>query len=119
MGLRTEAVEKKIKSNRKKYKVASFDCSHKQKHPPRRVFELQNLLAGLSGSFRRQLGGSGSVNAYELAFAALIFEFDEAFDQGEERVILTAADIVARLPFCAALAGQDISPEDVLAAEFL
>jgi hypothetical protein len=119
MESRTEAVEKKIKSNRKKYKVASFDCSHKQKHPPRRVFELQNLLAGLSGSFRRQLSGSGSVNAYVLAFAALVFEFDEAFNQGKERVVFTAADVVARLPFGAALAGDDISPEDVLAAEFL
>ena len=83
------------------------------------MFDLQNRQAELNGSFRRQLGGSGGINADELALAALVFKLNESLDQSEERVVLTAADIIAGFPFSAALASKDVATEDVLAAELL
>lgn len=69
----------------------------------------------LSSGFRGLFG----VNADEFAFLAFIFEFYEAFDKREQRVVLADADVIARLPFRAALTRQDIAAEDVFAAEFL
>jgi len=56
------------------------------------------------------------VNAYEFAFAALVFKFYKALDQCKKRIVFAAADILAGFPFCAALTSQNISTEDMLAA---
>ena len=62
---------------------------------------------------------SFGIDADKLALLALVFKFDKAFDQGKQRIVLAAADVVAGLPFGSALAGEDVAAEDVLAAEFL
>ena len=78
-------------------------------------FEIDLSYLRSGRQFRRVCG----VNADEFALAALIFEFYDPFDQREERVVLTAADILAGLPFCSALAGKDVTAQHVLAAELL
>lgn len=65
-----------------------------------------------------QLGCTARVYADELAPAALVLKFDKALDQSEQRVVLAAADVVAGLPLCSALACEDIAAEYVLAAKF-
>ena len=72
-----------------------------------------------SGRLWGEFGCTLGVDADEFTFAAFIFELNEAFDQGEERVVLAAADVVAGLPFGSTLACKDIAAEDLLAAEFL
>ena len=48
----------------------------------------------------------------------LVFEFNEAFDKSEQRVVFATANAVARLPFRTALARENVAAENVLAAEF-
>ena len=76
-------------------------------------------LRSFSNYLRGQFCGTGGVDADELAFAAFVFELDKALDQREQRVVLTAADVVAGLPFGAALTCNDVAAENVLAAKFL
>src|SRR5436190_1601320 len=71
------------------------------------------------GSLRCKLRGSFGVNADEFTSSTLVLEFNKALDHRKQRVVLAAADVVAGLPLCAALAGEDIAAEHVLAAEFL
>ena len=76
-----------------------------------------DLQIGLR-SFRR-IFSLCSVNADEFAFPAFIFEFNEAFDEGEQRVVLTTSDVFARFPFRSTLACKNIAAEHVLASKFL
>ena len=76
-------------------------------------------LRSFSNYLRGQFCGTGGVDADELAFAAFVFELDKALDQREQCVVFTTADIVAGLPFGAALACDNVAAENVLAAEFL
>jgi hypothetical protein len=82
------------------------------------VFD-QTKIKSSGFRFRLQLGGAFRINADEFAFLSFVFEFDEAFDQSEQRIVFAAADVFARLPFRAALARQNVAAENVLAAEFL
>src|SRR5262249_958950 len=59
------------------------------------------------------------INTDELAGPPLVFKLHDAVDQGEQRVVFTAADIVAGFPTCATLARNDVAAEHSLAAEFL
>jgi hypothetical protein len=59
------------------------------------------------------------VNANELPRAPLVFEFDDAVNQGEERVVFTATDILSRFPFSTALTSKDVATKDLFSAEFL
>jgi hypothetical protein len=72
-----------------------------------------------SCAFLRRFGGPFSVYADELTLAALVFEFNEALDQRKERIVLSAADVFAGLPFGSALTGKNIAAEHLFAAEFL
>jgi len=81
-----------------------------------REFDLKPFRPPSLGSFGH---GEFSIDADELASAALIFKFNETFDQSKERIVFAAADIIARLPFRAALASKDIAAKDMLAAELL
>ncbi len=74
---------------------------------------------GLCGRLRGQLRSTLCVNADELAFLSLILEFNKAFDQREQSVVLADADVVARLPLGAALTSQYVAAEYVLAAKLL
>src|SRR4051812_30866262 len=76
----------------------------------------------LDGCRRRLLCGRGRlrrVDADELALTPLVLELDEAVNQGEQRVVLAAADVLARLPFRPALPREDVAAQDGLAAELL
>src|SRR5205814_9852562 len=55
------------------------------------------------------------IHANKLAGTPLVFEFNYAVDHREQRVILAATDILAGLPFCAALARQNIAAQDAFA----
>jgi hypothetical protein len=59
------------------------------------------------------------INADELAGAALVFKLDDSIDQREQRIILTAADIVAGFPLSATLARDDVAAEHSLTAKLL
>jgi hypothetical protein len=67
--------------------------------------------------FLRRSRGSRDlgIHANKLAGTPLVFEFDYAGDHSEQRVILAAADILAGLPFRAALARQNIAAKDAFA----
>jgi len=66
-----------------------------------------------------KLGRSGDIDTNEFASAALILKLHDTFDQREQRIVLSASDIVARLPLCATLASEDIAAEHAFAAKFL
>jgi len=57
------------------------------------------------------------LDADEAAGAAFVFELDDAGDLGEKRVVLADADVHAGLKLCAALAHENGSAADQLAAE--
>jgi hypothetical protein len=78
-----------------------------------------DLGGGFCNDFWGQLRSTESVYADELAFAAFVFKFDDALDQGEERIVFAATDVVAGLPLGAALTCDDVAAEHALAAEFL
>ena len=63
---------------------------------------------------RSEIGG---VDIDEAAVLALVLEADDAVDFGEESVVLAAADIGAGLERGSALADDDASTKDGLAAE--
>ena len=69
--------------------------------------------------FRSKLCGSFGIYADEFAATAFVLEFDDAFDEREQRVVFAAADVVAGFPLGAALARDDVAAEHMLAAEFL
>jgi hypothetical protein len=75
----------------------------------------QTKLFGRLGQLFSSLG----VYADELTSLTLVFEFDEAFDQSKERVVLAAADVVAGFPLSSALTCENVAAEHTLAAEFL
>ncbi len=83
------------------------------------VVNLQELsrfrLRLSSRDFRRAF----RVDADEFAFLTFVFKFDKAFDQRKERIVFTDSDVFARFPFRAALTRQNVSAENVFAAEFL
>ena len=82
--------------------------------------EIKFSLCGRFGSdLRCEFCCTLGVYADEFAFLALVLKLDKAFDQSKERVVLAAADIIARLPLRAALTRQDVAAEDFLPAEFL
>ena len=65
-------------------------------------------------------GGLGvSFDADVFAHAAAVFEFYDAGDFGEECIVLAPADIFAGLDACAALAHDDRTAGNQLAAESL
>lgn len=80
---------------------------------------FQILDQSYLGSLGFQLRSAFGIDAYELTSLPLVFKFDESLDQGEQRVVFAAADVIAGFPFCSALPGDDIAAENVLAAEFL
>jgi hypothetical protein len=55
------------------------------------------------------------IHANKLAGTPLVFEFDYAVDHSEQRVILTAADILARLPLGATLSRQNVAAQNAFA----
>jgi len=59
------------------------------------------------------------VHADELSSVALVLELHKAFDQSEQSIVLSAADIIARLPLRSTLTSQNIAAKDMLAAKFL
>src|ERR1051325_8464223 len=78
----------------------------------------------LSGCRRRLLRGRGGrglrrVDAYELAVTPLVLELHDAVDEREQRVVLAAADVLARLPLRPALPREDVAAQHALAAELL
>jgi len=77
------------------------------------------LRSNFSNYFRCEFSRTGSVNTDELTFAAFVLKFNETFDQREQCVVFTDADVVAGLPFGAALTSEDVAAENVLAAKFL
>ncbi len=62
---------------------------------------------------------SDHINADKLSFAAFVFKLHYSLDQREERVVFSAADIFAGLPFRAPLTRKNVAAEHVLSAEFL
>src|SRR5947199_9387574 len=82
------------------------------------------VLCRLTGCRRRLLFGRGAargrrVDADELAVAALVLELHDAVHEREQRVVLAAPDVLARLPLRPALPRQDVAAQDLLAAELL
>src|ERR1041384_7662419 len=59
------------------------------------------------------------VHADEFSRAPLVFKLHDAVNQRKQSVVFAAADILARLPFRAALTRENISAEHALAAELL
>jgi hypothetical protein len=57
------------------------------------------------------------INTYKPPLTPAIFEFDDAGDFGEKRIVAADADIGARLEFRASLANQDGAAQHRLAAE--
>jgi hypothetical protein len=76
---------------------------------------FNRIREALCSQFRRAIG----IHADEFTLPAFIFKFDEAFDHRKQRVVFAAANIIARLPFCATLASENIAAKYVLAAELL
>jgi hypothetical protein len=58
------------------------------------------------------------INADELPASTFVFKLNDAVNQRKQRIVLTAADIVARLPLRTALACDDVAAEHSLAAKF-
>ena len=77
-------------------------------------FSIQTIRK-LRGCFSRQFG----IDTDELALLAFVFELNEALDQREQRVVLSATDILAGLPFGATLTSKYVAAEHVLSAKFL
>ena len=82
-----------------------------------RTFDIKNLF--LLSCLRFQFRSSFSVNADELSSLTFILELHKALDQRKQCVILTTTDIVAGLPLCSSLSGEDISTKHLFAAELL
>ena len=80
--------------------------------------EIENYLRCFD-RFLLKLRGSFSIHADEFALRALVLEFYKALDQCEERVVLAAANIIARLPLRSTLPSEYISAEHMLATELL
>src|SRR5215813_13465531 len=59
------------------------------------------------------------VHADEFSRAPLVFKLDDAVNQRKQSVVFAATDVLARLPFRAALTRENISAEHALAAELL
>jgi hypothetical protein len=85
----------------------------------RHSFYSKLLLSLCSSRSWGQLRSPRSVYADEFALPALVLELHDPFDQRKERVVLTTADVLARFPLRATLAGEDVAAKHVLAAEFL
>src|SRR4051794_32577713 len=64
-------------------------------------------------------GGRLATDDADDAAAALVAELHGAGDQGEQRVVAAAADVVAGVEVGAALADQDLARVDLLATEAL
>ena len=65
------------------------------------------------GSVRKSRRGSDDIHA-----AAFLVEEHAAIDEGEERVVPTAANAEARMHLSPALSDDDVPGDDSLAAEF-
>ena len=65
-----------------------------------------------TSSQRDDAASSAVQDADEAAAAALVFEAHDAVDQREKRIVLGAADVLARLVARAALANQDAAAGD-------
>jgi hypothetical protein len=74
---------------------------------------LRPALSSLSGA------GSGYDVDDATAGATLDFETDHSIRLGKQRVVAAEADVFSRVIFCAALTDQDVSGDDLLAAELL
>jgi hypothetical protein len=59
------------------------------------------------------------INADELSGPALVFKFDNAVDQSEQRIILAATDVIPGFPLRATLARNDVATENSLTAKLL
>src|SRR5438132_6340715 len=64
-------------------------------------------------------GNHLGIHAYEFPRATFVFEFHEAVDQREQRIVLTATDVLAGLPFRAALPRENVPAQHALAAKLL
>ena len=78
-------------------------------------YESALLLRPLDASS----GSAFGVDADEFAPLALVLKLHKSLDQGEQRVVLAAADVVAGLPFRAALASEDVAAEHCSPPNFL
>ena len=58
------------------------------------------------------------INADELAGATFVFKLDDAVDQGKQRIVFAAADVIAGFPLRAALTRDDVAAEHSLTAKF-
>ena len=74
--------------------------------------------SGLGGLWF-ELSSSDRVHANKLSFLTFVLKLHNAFDQSEERIVLTAADIVTRLPLRSTLPRENVTAKHVLAAELL
>src|SRR5262245_35233516 len=72
------------------------------------------LVKGGAARRRRSVDGGLDVDA-----TAFLVEVNRAFDQREDRVVASQADVPAGTPLRAALPDDDISGDDVLAAVLL
>ena len=79
------------------------------------LFLRKTKLSGLHFELR----SSECVHANKLPSLTLILKLHNAFDQGEQRIVLTATDIITGFPLRSALAGKNITPENALTAELL
>ena len=69
------------------------------------------------GFFQLYRSQSSGVDAYFLAIFAQTFELDLTFDQGKERVVFAATDVVTRMNGRATLADQNRTGGNFLAIE--
>src|ERR1044072_1889519 len=80
------------------------------------------VRTALGGGRRRLLCGRGRlrrVDADELALPALVLKLDHAVDEREQRIVLAAADVLARLPLRPALPREDVAAQNDFAAKLL
>jgi hypothetical protein len=91
------------------------------------ILKIQNdawarsIAAQASQTFTKSLLSSSLlhwINADEFSGATFVFKLNDAIDQCEQRIILATANVVAGFPSGAALARNNISAENFLAAEF-
>src|SRR5205085_9881127 len=63
--------------------------------------------------------GRLGIDADELAVPSLVLELYDAVNEREQRVVLAAPDVLARLPFRAALPRENVPAQHTLAAKLL
>jgi hypothetical protein len=59
------------------------------------------------------------INAYKFPATAFVFKFHDAVDQGKQRIVFPATDIVAGLPLGAPLSSYNVAAYHSFATELL